>query len=494
MGKLSTLFTLVLLYCSATLQKVPYGQNLIVLLIDGLGSSQLNQSNFELLGFRHLRESGAHAEYVKPTYPTQSYPNWMSLFSGQNMRKQLQKKNAVLSTAAIDARTESLYAENHGFTADYMWDVKTGTGFHKGEQPNDTAHFWWSDRPAPLWYTAGKARVDVHCYWIAGCHVPYVDLIVQVPLSRKYNASFSEQTESLPTHFPEIVERITKYQAYKQQLYLIRYGGVESTLRLFGSQSHEGRQAISRADLYLHDLQQKLEERGLFESTNLVVISDHGLHPVDSEEQFYIEECLADFSKITKIVNSHSMMMVFTSPDELDEVFFELKVCDQWAPMGDYDDGDNPLVSVYRTSELPEKFHWKRSRFMPGIVIMTRPGATVLTRELPSIPVSDEHARDIRQTGGWDNDIPEMRGIFIARGPAFKRNQQSPPINMVDVYQVLLNILGIEPPHRHNGSWSNVEDLLSSGWESRTSPESISSSSSVTQAFFCLILLCFLYP
>lgn len=47
--------------------------------------------------------------------------------------------------------------------------------------------------------------------------------------------------------------------------------------------------------------------------------------------------------------------------------------------MGDYDDGDNPLVSVYRTSELPEKFHWKRSRFMPGIVIMTRPGATVLT-------------------------------------------------------------------------------------------------------------------
>uniref|UniRef100_A0A914ZH30 Ectonucleotide pyrophosphatase/phosphodiesterase family member 6 n=1 Tax=Parascaris univalens TaxID=6257 RepID=A0A914ZH30_PARUN len=469
MGKLSTLFVLVLLYCSLALQKVPYGQNLIVLLIDGLGSSQLNNSNFELLGFRYLRESGAHAEYVKPTYPTQSYPNWMSLFSG-------------------------LYAENHGFTADYMWDVKTGTGFHKGEQPNDTAHVWWSDRPAPLWYTAGKARVDVHCYWIAGCHVPYVDMIVQVPPSRKYNASFSEQTESLPTHFPEIVERITKYQAYKQQLYLIRYGGVESTLRLFGSHSHEGRQAISRADLYLHDLQQKLEERGLFESTNLVVISDHGLYPTDSEEQFYIEECLADFSKITKIVNSHSMMMVFTSPDELDEVFFELKVCDQWAPMGDYDDGDNPLVSVYRTSELPEKFHWKRSRFMPGIVIMTRPGATVLTRELPSIPVSDEHARDIRQTGGWDNDIPEMRGIFIARGPAFKRNQQSPPINMVDIYQVLLNILGIEPPHRHNGSWSNVEDLLSSGWESRTPPESISSSSSLTQTFFCLLLLCFLYP
>ncbi|VDM39476.1 unnamed protein product [Toxocara canis] len=291
-------------------------------------------------------------------------------------------------------------------------------------------------------------------------------------------------------------------------MFLIRYAGVENTLRLFGSNSDEGRQAISRSDLYVHDLQtkkslllfsslysqfqQKLEERGLFESTNLVVISGHGLRSVDSEEQFYIEECLADFSKITKIVNSHSMMMVFTDPDELDEVFFELKVCDQWAPMGDYDEGDNPLVSVYRTSELPEKFHWKSSRFMPGIIIMTRPGATVLTRELPSIPAGDEHARDIRQTGGWDNDNVEMRGVFMARGPAFKTNHESLPINMVDVYQVLLNILGVEPPHRHNGSWANVEDLLSSGWESRTSPDSISSSTSTARSFLCLILLCML--
>lgn len=71
-----------------------------------------------------------------------------------------------------------------------MWDVKTGTGFHKGEQPNDTAHFWWSDRPAPLWYTAGKARVDVHCYWIAGCHV-YLTIY-----SRHDNNFIKEASES----------------------------------------------------------------------------------------------------------------------------------------------------------------------------------------------------------------------------------------------------------------------------------------------------------
>lgn len=35
----------------------------------------------------------------------------------------------------------------------------------------------------------------------------------------------------------------------------------------------------------------------------------------------------------------------------------------------------------------------------------------------------------------------------------------------------MMNIFGIEPPHRHNGTWSNVEDFLSSGWEARSVPE-----------------------
>lgn len=41
----------------------------------------------------------------------------------------------------------------------------------------------------------------------------------------------------------------------------------------------------------------------------------------------------------------------------------------------------------------------------------------------------------------------------------------------MDIYQVLLNILGVEPPHPHNGTWANVELLLSDGWETRSNSE-----------------------
>ncbi len=67
-------------------------------------------------------------------------------------------------------------------------------------------------------------------------------------------------------------------------------------------------------------LQQKLDEHNLFDSTNLLVLSDHGLQAIDGEEQFFIEECLADYSKIRRIVNSHSLLMVFVDPEEEDAV------------------------------------------------------------------------------------------------------------------------------------------------------------------------------
>jgi len=56
-------------------------------------------------------------------------------------------------------------------------------------------------------------------------------------------------------------------------------------------------------------------------------------------------------------------MLVWTEKEYEDTVFFELKVCDQWAPVGDYDGGDEvPLVTVYRREEIPEEWNWKNSR------------------------------------------------------------------------------------------------------------------------------------
>nr|CDJ87169.1 Type I phosphodiesterase nucleotide pyrophosphatase phosphate transferase domain containing protein [Haemonchus contortus] len=444
--------------------KDPIGQNIIVLLIDGYGANLLNESKTEAkFGMQQLISNGVQAEYLRSTFPTHSWPNWLSLATG-------------------------LYTENHGMTADYMWDKKTKLSFERGKGANDSEDIWWEGLPAPLWYTAGKSGIDVHCYWFAHCHRAHYDMVVKVPPKRWTDLSTPGQTDKLSDVFPEIVNRIIKYQAYKQQMFLLRYAGVDNALRQFGARSDEADQAIARIDLYIHELQQKLDEHNLFSSTNLVVLSDHGLAQIEEEEQFYLEECLSDYSKVIKVVNLHSMLMVFTEPEDEGHVHFELRVCDQWAPMGDYEDTDTLLVKAHKLSEIPERLHWANSRFMSGVVLLTKPGTSIITRELPSIPSASDQSREAKQTGGWDPETPQMRGIFMARGPAFKVNEKVGPIEIVDIYQTLLNILAVEPAHSHNGTWSNVEGMLASGWEERPNSDRFNDVARIFCSFSVIML------
>ncbi|VDO47923.1 unnamed protein product [Haemonchus placei] len=211
--------------------KDPIGQNIIVLLIDGYGANLLNESKTEAkFGMQQLISNGVQAEYLRSTFPTHSWPNWLSLATG-------------------------LYTENHGMTADYMWDKKTKLSFERGKGANDSEDLWWEGLPAPLWYTAGKSGIDVHCYWFAHCHRAHYDMVVKVPPKRWTDLSTPGQTDKLSDVFPEIVNRIIKYQAYKQQMFLLRYAGVDNALRQFGARSDEADQAIARIDLYIHELQ-----------------------------------------------------------------------------------------------------------------------------------------------------------------------------------------------------------------------------------------------
>uniref|UniRef100_A0A914DAD2 Uncharacterized protein n=1 Tax=Acrobeloides nanus TaxID=290746 RepID=A0A914DAD2_9BILA len=440
--RLTTLF-LLFPSISAT-NRPPLGQNLIVLLIDGYGAELFNRTNARIQGgTQTLISNGVQAEYLKPVFPTQSYPNWFSLATG-------------------------LYVENHNFTSDFMYNEESDVLFQRDEGENDTDYRWWITGSQPIWYTIGKADIDIHCYWFSHCHRPHGDMIVHVPHERRH--SFKEQQNiDLLSHLPKMLKHIKKYQPYKQQLILMRYNGVANALRLHGEDSAVTSQALNQADQLVQKLQDEMDTHGLLDSTNLIVLSDHGLLKVDEEEQFYLEECLSDLSRVKRVANSLAMMQVFPAEGEEDTVFFELKTCDQWAPLGDYDGEESQLVNVYRAHEIPERFHWKNARFLAPIVIFTKPGTILLTRQqIPSTDVSEADGRKFKMASGWDNENPAMQGFFLARGPAFKENVQVEPLETVDVYQLILNIMGVQPPHEHNGTWANVEDMLADGWEMRS--------------------------
>ena len=63
---------------------------------------------------------------------------------------------------------------------------------------------------------------------------------------------------------------------------------------------------------------------------------------------------------------------------------------------------------------------------------------------------------------GYDDKHPDMRTIFMAKGPSFKKHYQGEPIALVDIYQLYAHVLAI-PAQAHNGTWARVRSYLSNG-------------------------------
>lgn len=65
---------------------------------------------------------------------------------------------------------------------------------------------------------------------------------------------------------------------------------------------------------------------------------------------------------------------------------------------------------------------------------------------------------------GYDNEEPQMRTIFMASGPAFKKSYSAMQFDNVDLYPLICRIEGLtEPSRRIDGTMQGVEQLLSVG-------------------------------
>lgn len=65
---------------------------------------------------------------------------------------------------------------------------------------------------------------------------------------------------------------------------------------------------------------------------------------------------------------------------------------------------------------------------------------------------------------GYDNEEPTMHALFMAAGPAFKRNFVALPFDNIDVYPLVGRVLGLRDPPanvRPNGTVAGVQQLLS---------------------------------
>jgi predicted AlkP superfamily pyrophosphatase or phosphodiesterase len=184
-----------------------------------------------------------------------------------------------------------------------------------------------------------------------------------------------------------------------------------------------------------------LAQRGRRESTNIVIVSDHGMTPI-SAVQTVDMDAIVPPGRLRYVWPPSQMAGIAPNEGEAAEV--EAAVL-----------GRHGHVECWRRGALPAAFHSGGHRRTPPIVCMADVGWTLLSSAYPRpYPVSGG-------AHGYDPADPSMAALFLAQGPAFARDVRLPPFDNVDVYPLLANLLGITPTESIDGDLSALGPALS---------------------------------
>jgi len=205
--------------------------------------------------------------------------------------------------------------------------------------------------------------------------------------------------------------------------------------------------AIKATDDRLKELVDALKEAGLYQDTNLIVTSDHGMQTIHQDYMMNISQVVEPAR-----YNWHGgSPVVHIRPNDSSDtqaIYTQFKT--------------NALDRNYETylREEMDFLHYTKSRRIMDIVLVSDPGYVFHDMRVNEKGVHGMHGFDLRSK--------EMRTIFFAKGPLFKEGYVSPhPISNLDLFPLFAEITGVAIPS-HNGSFERVAQFLKKEYQFST--------------------------
>jgi predicted AlkP superfamily pyrophosphatase or phosphodiesterase len=401
----ATLALLILFFtaCATQAPKPQTDSPLILISIDGFRADYLERGLTPNLAA--LAADGVRAQAMRPSFPSLTFPNHYSLVTG-------------------------LYPDHHGIVNNTMVDPQLGKFTIKTSA--SASGKWW-DGAEPIWVTADKQGLHTGTmFW------PGSDMEIRGHRPDHYLV-FDGKIDA--DHRVDQVLAWLDVPADQRPRFLTLYfDQVDHQGHDYGPNSPEVNEALRATDAALGHLVEQLKKRNLYKSTNLVIVSDHGMAEVDTARTVLLDN-LVDLGHIDLVTSG---IVVGINP----KAGFEAETAKALL-------GKHEHVECWRKGELPPRLHYGTHARIPTIVCLPDSGWLVETREFHSRPNHKVHGGE----HGYDNDAPDMRALFVAHGPAFKRGVTVPEFDNVDVYPLLTDLLGIKP-QPNDGNPATAREML----------------------------------
>ena len=383
--------SLSLLACATTTRPRPAAPRtsthpVILVSIDGLPASIPGTGAMPTLDA--IAREGVRADWLAPSYPTLTFPNHYTLVTG-------------------------LRPDHHGIVHNNMRDPRLGEFVSKQDSAKDGR--WWGGEP--IWATLQRqGGIAATMFWPGS----EAEIAGQRPrLSRRFDRAVNADAR-----VDQVLHWLDLPPRERPQLLTLYFEFFDVAAHDHGAYSPDSIRAMNTIDAALARLRDGLRARGLAATTDLIVVSDHGIADVPREQVRYLDD------RIESSAYQLRSWGQFASLDPMPGREAEV----ERALLGPQD-----RYACWRKADLPRAWHYGTHPRIPAIVCQADIGWRVIdrNRSLEPQPVKGEH--------GFAPEDPSMRAIFVAAGPSFRRGATLPAFDNVDLYPLLAKLLGIDP-------------------------------------------------
>jgi predicted AlkP superfamily pyrophosphatase or phosphodiesterase len=342
-----------------------------------------------------LMARGVHAQNLIPSFPSKTFPNHYTIVTG-------------------------LYPGHHGIVANNIFDPPTGRTFATAKREEVQDPMWWGG--VPIWTLverAGKASAPL--FWPGS----------EAPNGGVWPHFWAPYDENLKpgARIEQILAWLDLPVAQRPVFLSLYFEDTDEAGHSKGPDSPEVRDAIVRDDGYVGGLIDGLTRRGITDRVNVVVVSDHGMAPVDNAHVIVADDYITPDDAYISNINPDLSLFPKAGRDEA--VYAALINAD-------------PHLKVYRRAEIPERWHFRDHPRVPPVLGIADEGWQVL-RRANADNIAAGKAPGLGGQHGYDPQLMSMRAVFIAAGPAFKHGVTVPPFENVSIYDVLAKILDVRP-------------------------------------------------
>lgn len=378
----------------------------ILISIDGYRADYLTRGDSPVL--EALAADGVRAQWLIPSFPTVTDPNHYTLITG-------------------------LYPDHNGIVGNTMEDPEIQRKRFDIEQFESTDNPSWWHEATPLWISAQRdgvraAEVD----WPNG----QVRIHGDLPDLRANGRGLATPAEVTA----KVGQWLGLPATQRPGLILVHYETVDATGHRYGPDSLQLDQALRDVDEAIGRLVSVLKKDQLYEKTDLVLVSDHGMAYVPPTHHIYLDD----------IINLRGVSLIsLNSMASINPHHMTLGASDTAALLASHQH-----MQCWRARDMPVHLHYGHNPRVPKIDCLATPGWLITTRS-----VQAHRAFPLLGVHGYDDQAPSMRALFIAEGPSFQKDLVVPAFPNVDVYPLLAHILRISP-EKNDGVYKRVARIL----------------------------------